>query len=123
MALEESREGQGAILWFTPELTDWIPSNIKAKSSKKRIFISWDQPLVNGILHQDIIGYRIYHSMDDITFHPIGTLSKNFPRAFTFVTDMDVGTHYFKVSTLFKHQYETELSPGVSVVHGEGYGG
>lgn len=117
-----SRIGKSTEIWFTPVLTDWIPTNIKAKSYKKRIFVSWDQPLVNNVLHPDIIGYRVYRSTDDTTYVPIGTISKNFPRTFTFLIDMDVGKQYFKVATVFKHQYESAKSASVSVVHGEGYG-
>lgn len=117
-----SREGNSAVIWFTPDLSPWIPTNIKAKSFKKRIYISWDQPIVNNVLHPDIVGYRIYQSTDDVTFHPIGTISKNFPRAFTFLIDMDVGKLYFRIATVFKNQYESAQSTSVSVVHGEGYG-
>lgn len=120
--VSKTQEGQAAELWPVPELSAWTPSNVKAKSGKKRIFISWDQPIVNGVLHPDVAGYRIFQSDDDVTYHPIGTVSRNFPRAFTFLIDMDVGTQYFKVATVFKHQYLSPLSSAVSIVHGEGYG-
>lgn len=122
MALEESRQGQAAELWVTPDLTPWTPTNLNSKSGKKRVFISWDQPLVEGVLHPDIRGYRVYKSTDDVTYHPIGTISRNFPRTFTFLIETDVGIHYFKVATIFKNQYESPLSVSISVVHGEGYG-
>lgn len=122
MMTQVTKDGQAEELWFTPDLTSWKPANLRTKTDKKKIFLSWDQPLVNGVLHPDIRGYRIYHSLDDSTYDPIGTISKNFPRTFTFFPDMDVGKHYFKVSTVFKHEYESPLSDAVSVVHGEGYG-
>lgn len=117
-----TKDGQSATLTLTPDLSAYTPSNLAVKSEKKRIFVSWDHPIVNGVLHPKIKGYRVYHSTDGSSYTVVSNLSIGFPRAMTFFMDFDPGTHYFKVSTLFKDGYESPLTSAVSTVHREGYG-
>ena len=117
-----TNDGAAKELWFTPDLSDYTPQNVAAKSDGKKIYLSWDHPIVNNVMHPDIKGYRIYHSVDDASYVAVSTMSRNFPRTMTWFQDFDVGTHYFKISTVFKHEYESPLSSSVSIVHGEGYG-
>lgn len=118
----ESRDGNAAELWFTPDLSAYTPTGLRAKSDGKKVFFAWDHVIVEGVMRKEMVGYRIYHSTDGSTYAVIANLSRNFPRAMTFFADLDPGTHYFKVATMFKHEYQSPLSTAVSVVHKERYG-
>lgn len=116
------QEGQVLDISFTPDLSAYQPQNLKAKSHGKKVHVSWDKPLVNGVIHPSIKKFRIYHSTDNVNFSVIAETPQGSVRTWWWFPDLDVGTHYFKVSTVFKHGYESPLSDVVSVIHGEGYG-
>ena len=117
-----SQDGKVTEIWFSPDLSDYTPTNLKAKSDGKKVFLSWDHVLVNGVINPKLRFYRVYHSEDGSTYHPVTNLPTSFPRALSVFPDLDTGTHYFKVSSVFKDGYESPLSAAVDVVHHEDYG-